>query len=171
MAITSTASAIGALALASAALALILAAANDVRAYEIPNWTSMVLIGAYAIFAFTVPATPRLTAVAVCAGVLAVTIVLFARGWMGGGDVKLLTAVSLWCGPTLLAPFAIVMGLSGALLAALMLTPLRRLMPAAPPTARAATGGETALRQPMPFGVAIALGGACVLVQRASLLA
>jgi hypothetical protein len=51
-----------------------------------------------------------------------------------------------------------------------MLTPLRRLMPPAPPTAVASVGAGTALTQPMPFGVAIALGGAWVLARRAGLL-
>jgi prepilin peptidase CpaA len=124
----------------------------------------------YLAFAAVTPAAPRLEALVAGLAVLAAGLILFARGWMGGGDVKLMSAVALWCGPSLLASFAIVTGLVGAVIAAVMLTPFRRLMPPAPPTAIASIGAGTALTQPMPFGVAIALGGAWVLAQRAGLL-
>jgi prepilin peptidase CpaA len=83
---------------------------------------------------------------------------------MGGGDVKLLAAASLWCGPEQLPPFALVIAGAAVALAAFMLSPLGRLMP--PPPARLADGlaaplgsGLRAGRQPMPFGVAVAAGG------------
>uniref|UniRef100_UPI0037852744 hypothetical protein n=1 Tax=Phenylobacterium sp. TaxID=1871053 RepID=UPI0037852744 len=61
----------------------------------------------------------------------------------------------------LFSQFALAMSASGAVLAALMLSPARRLMPAPP-------AGETGegLRQPMPFGVPIAVAGLCVLALR-----
>jgi hypothetical protein len=50
------------------------------------------------------------------------------------------------------------------LLAIALLTPLRRQLPAPPAALAAGTPG--ALRQPMPFGVAIAVGGLFVLCTR-----
>jgi prepilin peptidase CpaA len=162
--------ALAVLAIAGSAFCLAWGAASDIRNYEIPNTASAIVLGAYVLFALSTPAASRLGAFAVCACVLAAGLTLFLRGSMGGGDVKLLTAVAPWCGPHLLAEFAIVMGLAGAALAGLMLSPLRRLMPPAPQAAVVAAGGGAALRQPMPFGVAIAAGGAWVLFRQSALL-
>jgi prepilin peptidase CpaA len=78
---------------------------------------------------------------------------------MGGGDVKLFSALALWCGPSRLASFTLVTSLAGVAVALIMLSPLRRLAPAAPDEARSAA------RQPMPYGVAIAAGGVWLLAQ------
>jgi prepilin peptidase CpaA len=170
MALTSPATLFGLAALALSGLALAWGAISDIRAYEIPNLSSVIIVLAYPVFAFCAPAAPRLGALAVGVGVLAAGLVLFARGSMGGGDVKLLAAVSVWCGPHLLAAFAIVTGLAGALVAIVLLTPLRRMLPKAPRGILPSAEGAGALRQPMPFGVAIAAGGAFVLAQQTSLL-
>jgi prepilin peptidase CpaA len=44
---------------------------------------------------------------------------LFARGFIGGGDAKLMAAVGLWIGWSALLPFVIVMTLAGGALAIL----------------------------------------------------
>jgi prepilin peptidase CpaA len=159
---------VGAIAIVVPAIALAWGAVNDVRAYEIPNFVCLAVLLSYPVFALVTPTAPRLGALATGACILAAGLVLFARGWMGGGDIKLLSAVAVWSGPALLPSFAVVTGVSGAVLAGLMLTPLRRLMPPAPATAVAAVSGGSALTQPMPFGVAIAVGGAWVLAQRSA---
>ncbi len=159
---------VGASMLAVAAIALAWGAVSDLRAYEIPDAVSIVVCLTFFPFAFLTRGAPVWPSLATAGAVLAVGVLLFARGWMGGGDVKLLTAAAVWCGPTLLPGFGFVTGFAGALLAVLLLTPLRRLLPAPPAVAVALTGGHTALRQPMPFGVAIAAGGAWVLAQRAA---
>jgi prepilin peptidase CpaA len=97
--------------------------------------------------------------------VFAVATMFFARGWMGGGDAKLITVTALWAGAPLLSAFTAITCLSGAVLAIVMLTPARRLMPA--PSADAlslAAASGTRTGQPMPFGVPIAIGGLFVLV-------
>ena len=104
-----------------------------------------------------------LSGLALGAVVFAVGIVCFARRWMGGGDVKLLGAIALWVSLPLVASFALVTSLAGAVLGIIMMTPLRRHFPA-PPAALAAAAGR--LRQPMPFGAAIATGGLFALVAR-----
>jgi prepilin peptidase CpaA len=59
--------------------------------------------------------------------VLIVSILFFLAGWMGGGDVKFLSAVALWMGPGDAAPFVVLMALLGAALAILLLF-VRRYM-------------------------------------------
>ncbi len=161
---TSLALVVMVLALSSSAFALVWAAASDLRSYQIPNRASAILAVAFLLMATVVPRAFVLGGLATGAGVLAIGAVLFARRLMGGGDVKLLAAAALWCGPGLLTPFALVTSLSGAALAGVMLSPLRRRLPA-PPTGGwvSAKPGASALRQPAPFGVAIALGGLWVL--------
>jgi prepilin peptidase CpaA len=170
MALTLPATVFGVLAVTTCALALAWSAVSDIRAYQIPNTASVLILLSYVVFAFCAPSAPRLGALAVGLVVFAAGLFLFVRGSMGGGDVKLLAAVSVWSGPHFLAAFAIVTGLTGALLAAFLLSPLRRVMPRAPSDLLPGAEGAGLLRQPMPFGVAIAAGGMFVLVQQASLI-
>ncbi len=46
----------------------------------------------------------------------------FAAGFMGGGDVKLMTAVALWAGPDKVLPFLLFMSLAGLALALVIVT-------------------------------------------------
>jgi prepilin peptidase CpaA len=169
MSSTSPATALAVFALVTSGLALAWSAVSDIRSFQIPNTASAVIVVSYVVFASCVPSAPRLGALAVGLAVFALGFFLFARGSMGGGDVKLLAAASIWSGPHLLAAFAIVTGLVGALLAGLLLSPLRRVMPRAPRELIDAAG-VGALRRPMPFGFAIAAGGLFVLSQQSSLI-
>jgi prepilin peptidase CpaA len=170
MALTLPATALGVLAVAASGLALAWSAVSDIRAYQIPNTASAAVVLSYVVFAACVPAAPRWGALGIGLTIFAIGMFLFLRGSMGGGDVKLLAAVSVWSGPHLLAGFAIVTGVVGALLAGLLLSPLRRIMPPAPPGLLPGTESAGAMRQPMPFGVAIAAGGLFVLAQQTSLI-
>jgi prepilin peptidase CpaA len=94
------------------------AAITDIRSLRIPNLIPVLLI---ALFFVAALATRRPVAwgshLAAAGIILAVGIGLFAWGKFGGGDVKLLTAVSLWQGlhllPALLVAVAIVGGVLG----------------------------------------------------------
>ena len=55
---------------------------------------------------------------------------LFSRGWLGGGDVKLLAAIALWFDFKGAAALFLWIGLGGAALAIVFIL-LRRLLPAA----------------------------------------
>lgn len=147
-----------------AACALLGAAFCDVRSYEIPDGFAITIIGAFCLAALGGDLLAALTALAVGVGVFAAGALMFARGWLGGGDVKLLAATALWVPPSLLAPFTVVVSLTGAVLGLAMLSPLRRRMPPPPATLVGETTG--ALRQPMPFAVAIAAGGLFALLTR-----
>ncbi len=156
--------------LASTAGALGWAAVSDIRRYIIPNSVPVIAVIAFVITACFHPLSFVTDGLLTAWGVLLVGALLFAFGWMGGGDVKLMTAVALWSGPSLFSHFAFVTAIAGAALAALMLSPLRRFMPAPSADALSLTSAGGKRYQPMPYGVAIALGGAYVLALQLPLL-
>lgn len=149
-------------ALVLAASALIAAAVADLRSYQIPNRYAVSVVLAYLLFALGLGWQEALGGLAIGAATFAFGIVLFARNWLGGGDVKLLAAIALWVPPPLLAGFALATSLAGAGLSVAMLSPLRRHLPAAP----VSPAHERALHQPIPFAIAIAAGGLFVLLKR-----
>jgi prepilin peptidase CpaA len=161
-------------ALAVFAGALVGAAYCDFRQYLIPNRFPAVIVLAYALFAVGHPLEQGLWGLAAGFAMLALGTVLFAVNVMGGGDTKLLAAVALWAGPELAPSFLFATALAGAAIALAWLSPIRRLMPVAPihdampPAAPVGpTGWRSRLRQPVPYGIAIALGGLDLAAMRA----
>jgi prepilin peptidase CpaA len=150
---------------ALAACALLGAAYCDIRTYQIPDGFALAIAGAFIAAALGGSLGEAVAALAIAAAVFAAGVAMFARKWLGGGDVKLLAATALWVSPALLAPFTVVVSFTGALLGIAMLTPLRRRMPP-PPAALLGDAAAGALRQPMPFAVAIAAGGLFALLSR-----
>ena len=139
---------------------VILAALKDLSSFTIPNWISAALALAFGPAAFLCGASLASigASFALGAGVLAAGAGMFALGWVGGGDAKLLAASSLWVGLKGLAAFAAFTGLAGGALALMLLAVrsawLRPLAATGPAWAqRLATPGEAA-----PYGVAIAFG-------------
>jgi prepilin peptidase CpaA len=150
------------------ALTLAWAAVGDALSYRIPNLLPALVAAGFGVLAFFEPPSFLIGGLLTGLAVFAVGALLFARRLMGGGDVKLLAATSLWCGPEQLTLYAMVIGAAAVALAVLMLSPLGRLLP--PPPARlagswGAASNEPArtTRQPMPFGVAVAAGGLWVV--------
>jgi prepilin peptidase CpaA len=145
--------------LLSVAAMLAAAAISDIRRMWIPDryWLGIAL-------AFAAAATPQPWQVA-AGGVATALLVfvggaaLFARGWIGGGDVKLLSSLALWAGFDGLAALLFDTALAGAVLALAMLVQLRRRTPAN-------WRVHQPLRQPMPFGVAIAAAGWALVATR-----
>ena len=138
--------------LAMLAIALLVAAFTDLRSRHIGNW----LNGAIALGAplfwwanglalwpdVALQLGVALAAFAVLAG-------LFALRAMGGGDVKLLTALALWIAPMLFLKLLVVMALVGGVLTLVF-------------------GAWHVMRKrreklAIPYGVAIALAGLWVL--------
>jgi prepilin peptidase CpaA len=168
---------------------LALAALIDLRERRIPNS----LTGAVAaLYPFYVLASPMpidwLGALAVAAAVFMFGFVLFARQLIGGGDVKLIAAVSLWTGLEHFALFALVTSLAGGVLALASLWYRRwhgvidahvaalgwNLAPAgrrhaANAASEASHSIASASIEPapltLPYGVAIAAGGVAVIAQ------
>jgi Flp pilus assembly protein protease CpaA len=130
-----------------------------------------------------------LGALAVAAAVFMFGFVLFARQLIGGGDVKLIAAVSLWAGLDHLMLFALVTSLAGgglalgslwyrrwqgvidAHMAALgwSLAPAGRTRHAGSAAPEPGDGIASASIEPapltLPYGVAIAAGGLAAITQ------
>ncbi|UIJ71436.1 prepilin peptidase [Aurantimonas sp. HBX-1] len=82
--------------------AMVYAAMSDLVSMTIANRVSVALVVAFPPAALLVglPAGMIGLHFAVAFACLAVTFGMFAAGWMGGGDAKLLAATALWFGPT-----------------------------------------------------------------------
>jgi prepilin peptidase CpaA len=146
--------------------ALIAAALSDITTYLIPHRYSAAIAIAFPFFAIGQPLPFLLGGLAAAALLFAIGALLFARNMLGGGDVKLLAATGLWSGLDLLMLLIFASAIAGGLLAVTALSPLGRLLPVRPGSAPAGNDFYSRMRQPMPFGVAIALGGVCVAVAR-----
>ena len=146
---------------------------KDLTSYTIPNWISLALIAAFLPVAL-ISGAP-LGQIGLCLivgfGVLVLGMGMFAAGWIGGGDAKLLAAGALWMGWPGAFMFLAYTGLAGGFLTMAVLT-LRSgyLAPAvagAPAWVRklGETGGA------VPYGVAIAIGALAAFPQGALALA
>lgn len=159
--------------------ALAWAAVSDALWFRIPNAVPLVIAAAYPIHMLAAGKglDAGLWALLVAAGVFLVGFLLFARGAMGGGDVKLLTALSLWAGPAYFPSLILVIALAGGVLALAILlagrmpqiamanTYLRAALGLpAPPSSN--KGGRT-----IPYAIAIAAGGVMLAHQLAHTLA
>jgi prepilin peptidase CpaA len=162
-----------------------LAAIRDVRERRIPNRLTGGLAALYPVYVLVSPisvAWPAALGLAVV--VFVIGLGLFARELIGGGDVKLIAALSLWAGPDQFVWFLLVTTLAGGALSLYSLwyrrwgglieahlaplglaTAARRVpdLPAAPPES------STARSTTLPYGVAIAAGGIAIIVELAKL--
>ncbi len=150
--------------LLGSALILVWAAIGDAMTYRIPNLLPALVAAGFGALACFEPPSFVIGGILTGLAVFGVGALLFARRLMGGGDVKLLAATSLWCGHEQLTPFALVVSVTAVTLALIMMSPLGRLLPAPPARLTTPSGGAgSATRQPMPFGVAVAVGGLWLL--------
>lgn len=86
----------------------------DVTTYRIPNWLVGSLLLAYPLAVILAPHPIEWMVGLQAMGLtFVVGYIVFAMRWMGGGDVKLLIALSLWVGLTYLAEFMFLVALIG----------------------------------------------------------
>ena len=136
---------------------------TDFKTLLIPNWISLALVAAFIPFAILhVPLDALVGHLLAMGIVLILSISFFVAGWMGGGDVKFMSAIALWMGPDHVAPFTVLMALFGAGLAlglmamakfGLLLGP--HLLDRAIPKRL----DELARSRQCPYGVAIGVAG------------
>lgn len=140
--------------LGALATGLLIAACTDLRRREIDNWLTLAIALAAPIF--WLASGLSLGAVGMQFAIAFATFVvltgLFAAGMMGGGDVKLLSALSLWIAPFWYLKLIIVMALVGGVLTLIF------------------GGIHLARRKPgqvaVPYGVAISAAGLWVLASQ-----
>ena len=136
--------------------AMAFAGAMDLLTMTIPNRISIALGLAFLVAAplAGLSAEAWVSHLSAAGLVLAAGIVMFALGWLGGGDAKLMTAAALWIGFDDLLVFVTLMAILGGILALAILA-YRRLPVGALP------GPGWAMRlhatgTGMPYGLAIA---------------
>ncbi len=141
--------------LVALALALLVAAATDLRSRTISNGLNLA-IALGAPFFWWASGLGLWPDAALQLGLAAIVFGLFtaafAFGWMGGGDVKLLGALALWLPAVATLKLLVVMSLAGGALTLVMLL-LHRLRRSA---------GELEI----PYGVAISFAGLWVIYER-----
>lgn len=136
-------------------LLLAAAAVQDATSLTISNWFSIaVLVTGIVSVVSQIEVGEWWQHVASFAITLAGGILLFSRGWFGGGDVKLLAAAALWFDLSGLASLLLITAVIGGLLAILAIT--KRMTIGG---GLFSNGLATAKGGSIPYGVAIAVAG------------
>lgn len=139
---------------------VIVAALKDVTSFTIPNWISIALVLAFLPAALAAGVAPTEFGLHLAVGVVALLagMGMFFAGWIGGGDAKLLAAAALWLGWRDAAPFLLITGVAGGVLAVTLMSLRssagRALAPSGPAWWEKLRSPEAAA----PYGVAIAVG-------------
>jgi prepilin peptidase CpaA len=145
---------------------MVYAGLSDLLTMRIRNGLVLALLGAYATLVPLVgfSAYEIAGSISIAAGILLVGLVFFARGWMGGGDVKLLAVAALWFGLDQTPAFLVYTALfGGALTLAILqlrLVGLPAILGNTPWIARLQSE-----RSGIPYGVAVVLAALVVFPQ------
>ena len=145
---------------------VIWAALRDATTMTIPNRLTLLTAAAFAPAALAagLPLPAWGLALAAGAAALLIGMVMFALGWIGGGDAKLFAACGLWLGLSAAAPFLLWTALTGGVLAGGLILGRRaaEVLPGVGPAwmQRLLTRGEG-----VPYGVAIAAGALAAFPQ------
>ncbi len=158
--------------IALAAAALLLGALHDLAARTIPHAVPLVLFASGLVLRLLEGQAPL--ALAATAAVFAGCMLAWRRGWLGGGDVKLLTACAMLVGPAQVPDLILATALAGGVLAAIYLLAFRAARAAGPISGRSRPAGLPARlwraerwrllrRAPLPYACAICAGAIATL--------
>jgi prepilin peptidase CpaA len=156
------------------------AAISDLRTFLIPNRICLALVVLYP--AYVLAGFIGGSSVDWAAGVLAGALIfaggfgLFSFGLIGGGDVKLFSAVALWTGLDSLLGLVLIVGVAGGILSLGILAAKTAALMRLPPDLRTAAypSGRfgvlrAAMQTPAPYGAAIAFGGLFIIYRQLGL--
>jgi len=148
---------------------LALAAWRDVASRTIPDWISISLAGMGCAVRLQSGLLDLMLSVVMSVVLFSLLLIAFSRGVLGGGDVKLISALALWLAPPDCYGLVMVTAVAGGVLGLVYLGlrhagPLPVLDTMAGPMVRVElerirSGG------PLPYGVAIMFGGAYALLR------
>ncbi len=143
-------------------------ASSDIFSMKISNRVSIALAALYPVLAVALglPWTAILVDLACGALMLALTFLMFARGWIGGGDAKLAAATAPWLGWALMLDYGLIVSLLGGALTLAIIFARRAPLPAW------ATRLDWIVRlhrpgNGVPYGVALAAAGLVLYPSRA----
>jgi len=141
-------------------LAMIFGAFWDLTTMTIPNWLTVSLAAAFVLILPFAGLGMQEIAWHLAAGGLALVagMVLFALGWIGGGDAKFVAAAALWIGWSNLLSYLIVASVFGGVLT-LVLLGFRRLPLPQFLVRQAWIARLHDHREGVPYGIALALAG------------
>ncbi len=141
------------------------AAISDVRNRTIPNLTVLVVLGLFVAWVAVNRGMGLVSALEAAAIAFVVTVALYGFKIMGAGDAKLFSAVALFGGLEHLPTLALATALTGGAMAAVSIAsrPRRALV-------MLALRGKGDFGRGIPYGVAIAAGGALTIWVVASTL-
>lgn len=143
------------------------AAISDLRVYRIPNWLTAGIAALYPLHVLMSPVpVPWAWSLGLAAGIFVIGIPLFVAGYMGGGDVKLMAALSLWAGPAYILDFLFITAIAGGVMALVVTTRLKTILAYAFDSAGRTAWRDKLLADVLPYGVAIAVGGTYVAIMR-----
>jgi prepilin peptidase CpaA len=137
------------------AATLVVAAVIDMRTFTISNRLNAAVAAGAPIYWLSIALNPWPgMAIQLAAGALVFVLMAgaFYAGMMGGGDVKLASALALWFSPAGTVKFLVLMSLAGGVLT-LGILGWHRLQ-------------RREGRPAIPYGVAIAFGALAILTQR-----
>ena len=143
-----------------------LAGSMDLVTMTIPNRISIFLVAAFFVMAPLVGIGLEQLLVHVATGMimLSLGIVMFARGWIGGGDAKIFAAASLWFGFAFLGEFALYSCVAGGILTVGLL--VFRLLPLPQMLVKERWIARLHHRQTgVPYGIAMAAAALMVYPQ------
>jgi prepilin peptidase CpaA len=137
-----------------------LSASMDLLTLTIPNRICLSLALGYLVLAalLGVSGGDMLLNISCGLAILAIAFVMFALGWVGGGDAKLAAATALWLGWSSILDYGVTAAIYGGILSLVILSARRAPLPAA--LARFAWvarlhDGKTGV----PYGIALAAAG------------
>jgi prepilin peptidase CpaA len=109
------------------ALSLLAAAGFDLWRFEIPDTLTITIIAGAVLFGLGTPGFDWASHAAAGGGFFAFGLLAFARGWLGGGDVKIMTGCACWATLGTLIEQQILIALAGGVLALLLMLVRRSL--------------------------------------------
>ena len=132
---------------------LVVASVSDIRARRIPNWTVLAVAVLFLPWALFGPQVSVLSSLEAALLSLLLSGGMYAFGFLGAGDSKLLTVVALFVGLQRLIPFFLLVAIAGGALAvaSLVLRPTRAMV-------MLQLRGKGDFGRGIPYGVAIAIG-------------
>ncbi|WP_156256830.1 A24 family peptidase [Sandarakinorhabdus oryzae] len=138
------------------ALSVLASAAFDLRTFEIPDTITVLIIIGAVLFGLGTPGFDWASHAAAGGLFFAFGLLAFTRGWLGGGDVKVMTGCACWATLGNLAEQVVLIAIAGGGLAVILIL-LRRSL------AMAGVTGDDAPRlvrvgAHLPYAVAIAAG-------------